>query len=281
MRIEVLVLNPDLRLAFVVDTVAHDIIDFGPQRADQFRADPRHDPGVGIVQPDDHDSARFHLFRDMGEGSPGVVRVMKDTVGYHDIEGFVLDGQIENIHLGKGRPLQLVALLVLHREAEARQRQIDAQRVIVVELEEMGQLPRAAAAFEDELVVSDGIEKIAGEGVGPSLVGQRAEFFQPFIARERMFFVERAHHLRDRRCVARTACVQEGNAVLVRIELPGAYVAEPAFGAFETVVIGAARRLEAGQNPVGKGRWSGHCPVFLSRKLPMASASISVPIKQR
>ena len=88
--------------------------------------------------------------------------MVQDAGADHDVEAFVLDRQIEDIHLREGRAAQSVPQLVLESQSEARQRQIDTQHVIVVERQKIRHLPGAASAFEDQLVVADGVEQGAG-----------------------------------------------------------------------------------------------------------------------
>jgi hypothetical protein len=48
---------------------------------------------------------------------------------------------------------------VLDGELEAGQRQVDAEHVVVVERQEMRPLPGPAAAFQNQLVVANGIQE--------------------------------------------------------------------------------------------------------------------------
>src|SRR6185369_2109734 len=108
-----------------------------------------------------------------------------------DVEGIILYREIEYIHQRKGGSLQPVANLVLQRKAEARPRQINSQDMVVVQGKKLRHLAGAAAAFENELVVTDGVEQAARKAILLTAVDQFAVFLDAFIARKRILLVER------------------------------------------------------------------------------------------
>ena len=87
--------------------------------------------------------------------------------------------------------MQPVTNLVLHRKAEAGPGQINPEDVVIVQGKELRHLAGAAAAFEDELVVTDGVEQPAHKPVLLTAVDQLAIFLDAFIARKRILLVER------------------------------------------------------------------------------------------
>jgi hypothetical protein len=175
MRVEILVLDPDIGLSCIVDAVAHHIVDLRSEHANEFRAQPRRKASRPIVEAHHYDTAGLGFPYDVRKSGPGIERVMKDAVGDHDIETGIFDGEVKDIHLAEAGPLQMVALLVFQREAQAAKAEVDAQDVVVVKLEEVTELTSAAATFQNQLVVANGVEQLHGEGVLVSLVHKLAE----------------------------------------------------------------------------------------------------------
>ncbi len=84
----------------------------------------------------------------MRERLARVVGVVQDAVADDHVERFVLDRQIEDVHLAEVAPLEPVAELVLDGELETRERHVDPEDVVVVELQVLGELSGAAAALQ-------------------------------------------------------------------------------------------------------------------------------------
>ena len=138
MRIKILVLNPDVRLAGIADLGANNVVDFGAYEPYQLGPKPRHHPGIGVVQSHHDDPAWFGFPYDMGEGLPGVKSMMEDAVGNDHVEGVVLHRQVEDVHLGEAAAHQTVSQFVLDGKLQATQRHVDAEYMIVVELQIVG-----------------------------------------------------------------------------------------------------------------------------------------------
>ncbi len=190
MRVVVLVLDPDLGLALVADIVPDNPIDVGTKKADHLRAQPgRHAP-IPIVEANDYKSAGLGLARDRGEGGGRVLGVVQHASGNDYVKTFVFDPEIKNIHLDEAHARYPVAPLVLDGKLQARQRQIDAEHIIVVEREEVGELARAAAAFQHQLVKADGFEEVVGEHRLLTAVYEIAELLDTVVIGKRVLFVE-------------------------------------------------------------------------------------------
>ena len=221
MRIVILISNPDRSLAFVADARAYDEINIWAEQTNQFGADQRRQSRRPIIEANHDNAAGFEFFDNGCKGAPGIECVVQHAVGYDDIKAVVLDRQIENIHLREGCPGQGIAPLVLNGEAEACQRHVDAQHVIVVELKIVRELTGAATAFKNGLVVADGIKQVFRKTVVMTFRDQLAEFFQPFVTWKRIFFIKRADPFGDILAFAGTRREQGRDAVNDRESFTG------------------------------------------------------------
>ena len=103
--------------------------------------------------------------------------------------------------------MQPVANLVLQRKAEAGPGQINSEDVVIVQGKELRHLAGAAAAFENELVVADGVEQAARKPVLLAAVDQLAIILDAFIAWKRILLVERLDLSGHALAVVRCRCL--------------------------------------------------------------------------